>query len=117
CPDEDDDGDGVPDVRDGCPLEPEDKDGFQDGDGCPEPDNDGDGVPDAVDGPVNPNDPNDPSGLGSCRDEPETVNGYEDEDGCPDVKKAELSETEITLYETVHFETDQATLVAESHDL
>jgi large repetitive protein len=63
------DGDGLPDVRDRCPDEPEDRDGFQDDDGCPDPDNDGDGVPDASD---------------RCPDEPETRNGFEDEDGCPD---------------------------------
>lgn len=46
------DGDGVPDVDDGCPDEPEDRDGYQDQDGCPEPggdDRDHDGVPDQVD--------------------------------------------------------------------
>jgi hypothetical protein len=34
---EDSDGDGVPDSFDLCPDEPEDMDGFEDGDGCPEP--------------------------------------------------------------------------------
>ena len=41
--DSDRDGDGVPDVGDKCPAEPEDKDGFEDDDGCDEPDNDKDG--------------------------------------------------------------------------
>ena len=45
----DSDGDGVPDSRDRCPTENEDKDGFQDSDGCPEPDNDGDGIADGED--------------------------------------------------------------------
>ena len=40
----DSDGDGIPDDIDKCPLEPEDKDGFQDEDGCPDPDNDNDGI-------------------------------------------------------------------------
>jgi outer membrane protein OmpA-like peptidoglycan-associated protein len=31
-------------VRDKCPDEPEDKDGFEDEDGCPDPDNDKDGI-------------------------------------------------------------------------
>src|SRR5262249_59256733 len=48
-PPKDTDGDGIPDVLDKCPNEPEDKDGFQDMDGCPDPDNDGDGVPDTED--------------------------------------------------------------------
>ncbi|HEY7726455.1 MAG TPA: OmpA family protein [Anaeromyxobacteraceae bacterium] len=46
---EDRDGDGIPDDIDRCPLDPEDKDGFQDEDGCPDPDNDGDGIVDAMD--------------------------------------------------------------------
>jgi outer membrane protein OmpA-like peptidoglycan-associated protein len=51
----DTDGDGVPDDIDRCPLEPEDKDGFQDEDGCPDPDNDNDGIVDAMDAcPNNP---------------------------------------------------------------
>ena len=51
----DTDGDGVPDDIDRCPLDPEDKDGFQDEDGCPDPDNDNDGIVDAMDAcPNNP---------------------------------------------------------------
>ena len=65
----DSDGDGVPDVLDRCPTEPEDRDGWQDADGCPDPDNDGDGIPDALD---------------QCPDEPEDKDDFRDEDGCPD---------------------------------
>jgi outer membrane protein OmpA-like peptidoglycan-associated protein len=36
CPDLDNDGDGIPDIRDGCPDEPETMNGFQDEDGCPD---------------------------------------------------------------------------------
>ncbi len=64
------DGDGVEDVADQCPDEPEDLDGFQDGDGCPDLDNDGDGLPDVAD---------------RCPDEPEDRDGFQDEDGCPDL--------------------------------
>jgi len=64
------DHDGVPDVYDRCPDEPEDRDGFQDDDGCPEPDNDGDGIPD---------------GLDKCPNEPEDLDGFQDDDGCPDL--------------------------------
>jgi outer membrane protein OmpA-like peptidoglycan-associated protein len=65
----DDDGDGIPNVRDKCPKQPEDKDGFQDDDGCPDPDNDGDGIPDEHD---------------KCKNDAEDKDGFEDADGCPD---------------------------------
>jgi OOP family OmpA-OmpF porin len=67
--DEDTDGDGIPDSRDMCVLEPEDKDGYLDEDGCPDPDNDLDGIHDTVD---------------KCPNEPEDPDGFEDADGCPD---------------------------------
>ena len=101
-PDPDNDGDGIPDSRDKCPNEAEDKDGFQDEDGCPNPDNDGDGIPDIAD--KCPNEPEDkdgfededgcpdpdndhdgfPDAVDKCPNDAETVNGFEDEDGCPD---------------------------------
>jgi outer membrane protein OmpA-like peptidoglycan-associated protein len=67
--DPDTDGDGIPDSRDMCILEPEDKDGYLDEDGCPDVDNDLDGIPDTAD---------------KCPNEPEDFDGFEDEDGCPD---------------------------------
>jgi outer membrane protein OmpA-like peptidoglycan-associated protein len=67
--DSDRDGDGILDLDDQCPDQPEDKDGFQDADGCPDPDNDGDGLPDGQD---------------QCPDQPEDLDGFQDEDGCPD---------------------------------
>jgi hypothetical protein len=63
------DKDGVFDVNDKCPDEPEDRDGFQDQDGCPDPDNDFDKVPDDKD---------------RCPGEAEDADQFEDEDGCPD---------------------------------
>lgn len=66
---DDRDADGIPDVVDACPDEPEDVDGFADSDGCPDPDNDGDGILDVEDG---------------CPNEPETQNMIADDDGCPD---------------------------------
>jgi hypothetical protein len=97
-PDQSDrDGDGIPDARDQCPDDPEDKDGFEDDDGCPDPDNDHDGVPDGTD--ACPNVPGDgadgcpegdrdhdgiPDGRDACPTEPETINGIDDDDGCPD---------------------------------
>jgi outer membrane protein OmpA-like peptidoglycan-associated protein len=63
------DGDGIVDSADDCPNEPEDEDGFEDGDGCPEPDNDGDGIDDEDD---------------ECPEQPEDKDGFEDGDGCAD---------------------------------
>ena len=98
----DSDGDGVSDDDDRCPDVPEDRDGFEDGDGCPDPDNDKDGIPDATDkcpdqpedrdafedGDGCPDPDNDKDGIldavDKCPDKAETKNGFEDEDGCPD---------------------------------
>ena len=105
-PELDSDGDGIPDARDQCPNQPEDKDGFQDDDGCPDPDNDGDGIPDAQD--KCPNQPEDrdgfqdddgcpdpdndgdgiPDAQDRCPNQPETINGFQDDDGCPDTADA-----------------------------
>ncbi len=63
------DRDGLVDTTDRCPDDPEDSDGFLDGDGCPDLDDDGDGLTDALDG---------------CRDRPEDLDGFEDLDGCPE---------------------------------
>ncbi len=63
------DGDGVPDYRDKCPAQKEDRDGFQDDDGCPDPDNDKDGIPDTED---------------KCPNQPEDYDKFQDKDGCPD---------------------------------
>jgi len=65
----DHDQDGLVDIRDLCPLRPEDLDRHRDADGCPDPDNDRDGFPDVAD---------------ACPDEAEVSNGYQDDDGCPD---------------------------------
>jgi hypothetical protein len=63
------DADGIPDARDRCPLDAEDRDAHQDEDGCSEPDDDWDGVPDALD---------------RCPMQAEDANGVRDEDGCAD---------------------------------
>jgi hypothetical protein len=67
----DDDHDGLDVTVDHCPAEPEDVDGFEDGDGCADPDNDRDGFADARD---------------QCPNDPETINGFDDDDGCPDYR-------------------------------
>ena len=93
----DEDRDGIPDRKDNCPLDPEDKDGFQDEDGCPDPDNDKDGIPDSPD---------------KCPNQPETKNGYKDEDGCPDEG---LKVGEKLVLNGVFFKSNSAELAAESY--
>jgi hypothetical protein len=98
------DHDGVYDVDDRCPDQPEDRDGFQDQDGCPDLDNDKDGIPDLNDACPNaaedgrgkrpkdgcPSTSEDTDGDGvndtvdKCPDEPEDRDGFQDDDGCPD---------------------------------
>lgn len=95
CPELDDDRDGLINRRDRCPLEPEDKDQFDDDDGCPDPDNDGDRVPDTEDKcpidygpksnqgcPVKVKDRDydgTPDAQDKCPDQP----GPKNRDGCP----------------------------------
>ena len=99
---DDPDGDRLVGRADKCPRQPEDFDGFEDGDGCPEDDNDKDGVADAADkcpmaaedmdgfedGDGCPDEDNDKDGIADaldrCPTEPESMNGYQDDDGCPD---------------------------------
>src|SRR5262249_45457179 len=96
------DADNIPDSVDSCPMEEEDEDGFEDGDGCAEADNDADGILDANDKcPVCPEDKdnfededgcpeldNDRDGIEDAKDacpgQAETINGIKDDDGCPD---------------------------------
>lgn len=66
----DSDGDGIEDKNDKAPNDPEDFDGYMDGDGAPDPDNDGDGILDIYDGAPN---------------EAEDMDGYKDNDGIPDL--------------------------------
>jgi hypothetical protein len=72
APPRDFDLDGIPDARDLCWREPEDRDGYLDSDGCPDPDNDLDTIPDVDD---------------LCPLEPEDLDGYRDTDGCPDAEQ------------------------------
>ena len=66
----DTDGDGLLDSADGCPMQAEDLDHFEDDDGCPDLDNDKDGIADAQD---------------RCPIEAEDKDKFEDDDGCPDL--------------------------------
>jgi outer membrane protein OmpA-like peptidoglycan-associated protein len=92
-PPPDRDGDGILDVADRCPDDPEDVDGFEDADGCPDPDNDGDGILDAED---------------RCPTEREVVNGVDDHDGCPDEGLIELVDDRVVLEEHVLFDLNRA---------
>jgi hypothetical protein len=96
------DNDGVPNLKDQCRNDPEDKDGFEDFDGCPDFDNDEDGIDDDEDKcPLKkedkdddrdddgcPDEDKDKDGIedidDQCIDEAEDKDGFEDEDGCPD---------------------------------
>ena len=100
CPDPDNDRDRILDVDDLCPDKPEDVDRFEDADGCPDPDNDQDRILDKDD---------------SCPDEPETYNRYKDADGCPDKAPARFGKGTIIPLGRVHFETDRAVLLPQSH--
>ena len=93
------DQDGILDVDDLCPNDPEDKDGWQDEDGCPDPDNDADRILDVDD---------------ACPNDPEVYNGHEDEDGCPDEGLAAISGDEILIFEKIYFETDSAVIMEKS---
>ena len=95
APSGDRDGDGITDANDACPLEPEDKDGFEDGDGCPDIDNDNDGIPDRVD---------------KCPNDPEDFDGVEDDDGCPDADPA----PQLRFTAQVHFKMNSAEIKRES---
>ncbi|MFB6350381.1 MAG: OmpA family protein [Bradymonadaceae bacterium] len=98
----DQDGDGLKDNEDECPLDPEDFEGFEDKDGCPDKDNDQDKRPDDNDVCPNvaedvdsfedddgcPDKDNDSDGLADindqCQSKPEDFDGFQDQDGCPD---------------------------------
>ncbi|MCB9683041.1 MAG: OmpA family protein [Alphaproteobacteria bacterium] len=76
CGGKDYDGDGIADVVDQCPEQPEDIDGDRDEDGCrdldPYGDIDRDGIRNIDD---------------DCIEEPEDYDGHNDEDGCPETSE------------------------------
>ncbi len=94
-PNLDTDGDGIPDVIDGCDDMPETVDGFEDEDGCPEFDGDQDGVEFAKD--LCPRDPI----------HPEQDPRYSD--GCP--KVAEWAGDRIVITEAIFFREGRAELL------
>ncbi|MCA9540403.1 MAG: OmpA family protein, partial [Myxococcales bacterium] len=133
APDPDPDADGLTGAQDACPMQPEDKDGFDDADGCPDDDNDGDGIADTEDLCANqpedkdgfedidgcPDDDNDrdgfPDAVDQCPNEAETVNHYRDDDGCPEdqiaaIGRARLDRGFIVLSQSINFKPRDAVL-------
>lgn len=100
----DSDHDGVPDSRDRCRTEAEDRDGVHDDDGCPEEDEDSDGVPDAQD---------------RCPNEKETINGFKDDDGCPDEGPAKVivEQGRIRILENIRFKSGSSEIDEQSHSI
>ena len=107
-------------MDDGCPLDAEDIDGFQDDDGCPDPDNDGDGILDVDD--ACPNEPGPPENNGcpdpdrdgdgvpdrldNCPDEPGTIENQ----GCQEAQLVVLAEDRLEILEKVYFRLGSAKL-------
>jgi outer membrane protein OmpA-like peptidoglycan-associated protein len=127
---QDTDGDGIPDEIDRCPLDGEDKDGFQDEDGCPDPDNDGDGIVDAMD--ACPNNPGplenrgcpvldrDGDGVPDWLDKCPDVPGARENDGCPVEKKytlVEVKKDRIEIKQQVKFATAKFAVLPASFGL
>lgn len=137
--DDDRDDDGIKDVDDKCPDEPEDKDQFEDEDGCPDPDNDNDGildpddqcpeVPEDIDRWQDqdgcPEDDNDGDGIldaaDECPNDPEVKNGFEDEDGCPDEtgkkKLVVVKRERIEINDKIFFAYDSDRILPRSYEL
>ncbi len=139
CPELDNDGDGVPDTRDGhvvngsmaqtagfagfgdCMNAPEDADGFQSDDGCPDLDNDRDGIVDVKDGHRKPDGTVSAdatyAGFGDCMNEPEVRNAVDDDDGCADQALAQVDvvTNEIVILDKVYFDYDKATIKKASY--
>jgi outer membrane protein OmpA-like peptidoglycan-associated protein len=101
-PTADSDGDGIPDNKDQCPADPEDRDGFQDEDGCPDPDNDKDGILDAKD---------------QCPNEPETYNGLNDDDGCPDKGGVIIVDAPVGILEVIIFDANSDAVPAAANPI
>lgn len=128
----DTDQDGLIDLVDRCPSEPEDKDGHDDFDGCPEDDIDQDGIGDAEDRCPReaedrdqfedqdgcPDLDNDgdriPDTLDRCPLKAENYNQIEDQDGCPDEEPPQEGEL-IGLSEKIFFTHNESVILAKSY--
>lgn len=129
------DGDQIIDSLDDCPDEPEDPDGFEDGDGCPDRDNDGDRIVDLDDLCENDaedfDEVQDDDGcpetdadrdriadvLDRCDLEKEDWNTFEDDDGCPDRSTVNVHGSIIEILEEIHFDFNSATIQQRSFKL
>jgi uncharacterized protein (TIGR03382 family) len=123
----DHDADGMPDGDDACAAEPEDVDGFEDGDGCPDPDNDRDGVADVDDqcpmqsgvvsarGCVEPDRDGDTvvDRKDNCPDEA----GEPARAGCTQPQKVALGGGRLDLLDVVGFATNKAEILKASFAL
>jgi len=121
------DGDGLGDDVDGCPLEAEDMDGFEDGNGCPDPDNDGDSVLDGNDECINepgvvsmagcplPDRDGDTvaDAMDGCPDEPGTV----EFNGCNKRQLVNLDGGKLDILDRVFFKTNKAVIRNVSFEL
>ena len=125
CPDSD--GDGIADIDDKCPNDPEDKDGFEDGDGCPDLDNDKDGVPDLTDacpmdkGPAEnrgcPDTDRDNDKVVDRLDNCPTEPGPPENQGCPKKQLVKITEDKLEILESVYFKFDLAVIERRSFGL
>ena len=127
----DSDGDGIPDDIDRCPLDPEDKDGFQDEDGCPDADNDGDGIVDKADACPNEPGPIENRGCPARAAEPDRdrdgvadrVDKCPDQvgpppDGCPRAySMVEVKRERIVIRQQVRFATGRSKVLPDSFAL
>ena len=125
APQIDTDGDGILDVDDACPNDPEDIDGFQDEDGCPDFDNDADGILDVDDAcPDEPGPPENngcpdpdrdgdgvPDRIDNCPDEPGPVENQ----GCPEEQLVVIEDGKLEILDKIYFNTDSATLQPRSY--
>jgi uncharacterized repeat protein (TIGR01451 family) len=125
CPDSD--GDGLADLDDKCPTQPEDKDGFEDGDGCPDLDNDKDGIPDLTDacpmdaGPAEnrgcPDTDRDGDKVVDRLDNCPTEAGPPENQGCPKKQLVKITDDKLEILESVYFKFDLAVIERRSYAL
>ena len=122
------DHDGILDVVDRCPAQPEDKDGFEDDDGCPDPDNDKDGVLDVADRcPIVPgveanqgcpDTDADGDTVVDRLDRCPTEIGPPDNNGCPQPQKlVTIGDDKLEIVESVYFKLDSAIIEPRSFEL
>ena len=128
----DQDGDGLIDIVDRCPTQPEDRDGHEDHDGCPEDDIDKDGIGDAQDrcprqaedrdqfedhdGCPDPDNDGDliPDTIDRCPLKAETINQIDDHDGCPDEAAPPQEGELIGLSEKIFFKHNESVILTKS---